>query len=265
MGKRLFCSVAVGMTVGILLAHYQSNVLFLGVLPSVFVCLLFFYGRKRGRKQSVWFLLLFAAATSAMFLSYQRQSGLEQMRRTAQLRLNEQDIYYLQGKLVKKQQKENTYQYELSSCQIRQEPSAGQTAEILTFPKSYPGRVQVIFTTDLYSIGETLLLKGKIKFFEQARNEGNFDPASFYPAMGIEFQMTEAQVLGHSGTGLQIGETLYQLKKKISAVYENLLPQKEAGVLLTMVLGDKTKLMTEIKKSYQMVGLEKTIGCFCLD
>lgn len=260
MGKRLFCSVAVGMTVGILLAHYQSNVLFLGVLPSVFVCLLFFYGRKRGRKQSVWFLLLFAAATSAMFLSYQRQSGLEQMRRTAQLRLNEQDIYYLQGKLVKKQQKENTYQYELSSCQIRQEPSAGQTAEILTFPKSYPGRVQVIFTTDLYSIGETLLLKGKIKFFEQARNEGNFDPASFYPAMGIEFQMTEAQVLGHSGTGLQIGETLYQLKKKISAVYENLLPQKEAGVLLTMVLGDKTKLMTEIKKSYQMVGLSHILA-----
>ena len=133
MGKRLFCSVAVGMTVGILLAHYQSNVLLLGVLPSVFVCLLFFYGRKRGRKQSVWFLLLFAAATSAMFFGYQRQSGLEQMRRTAQLRLNEQDIYYLQGKLVKKQQKENTYQYELSSCQIRQEPSAVQAAEILTW------------------------------------------------------------------------------------------------------------------------------------
>ena len=260
MGKRLFCSVAVGMTVGILLAHCQSNVLLLGVLPSIFVCLLFFYGRKRGRKQSVWFFLLFAATTSAMFLGYQRQSGLEQMRKTAGQLLTEQDTYYLQGKLVKKQQKENTYQYELSSCQIRQEPSAGQTAEILTFPESYPGRVQAVFTTDAYSIGETLLVKGKIKFFEQARNEGNFDAASFYPAMGIEFQMTEAQVLGHSRSGSRIGEILYQMKKKMSAVYENLLPQKEAGGLLTMVLGDKTKLMTEIKKSYQMVGLSHILA-----
>ena len=54
-----------------------------------------------------------------------------------------------------------TFDYCYCSPLIR----ARQTAEILTFPKSYPGRVQVIFTTDLYSIGETLLLKGKIKFF----------------------------------------------------------------------------------------------------
>lgn len=243
------------MAVGILLARYQSNVLFLAGLPAIFMVLLFFCGRKWGRKQRVWLFLLFVTATSAMFLGYERQSGLEQMREMAHALLTEQDTYYLQGKLVKKQQKENTYQYELSSCQIRQEPSAGQKAELLTFPKSYPVRVQVTFTTDAYSIGETLLVKGKLKFFEQARNEGNFDAASFYPAMGIEFQMTEAQVLGHSRAGLQIGETLYQIKKKMSAVYGNVLPQKEAGVLLTMVLGDKTKLMTEIKKSYQMVGL----------
>lgn len=248
------------MAVGILLARYQSNVLFLAGLPAIFMVLLFFCGRKWGRKQRVWLFLLFVAATSAMLLGYERQSGLEQMRERARARLTEQDTYYLQGKLVKKQQKENTYQYELSSCQIRQEPSAGQTAELLTFPKFYPGRVQVTFTTDAYSIGETLLVKGKIKFFEQARNEGNFDAASFYPAMGIEFQMTEAQVLGHSRAGLQIGETLYQIKKKMSAVYEHVLPQKEAGVLLTMVLGDRTKLMTEIKKSYQMVGLSHILA-----
>lgn len=248
------------MVAGILFAHYRSNVLFLIMLPAAFACLLFFYGRKGNRKRRVWFFLLFVTAVSAMLLGYERQRGTVQMREAAGRLLREQDTYYLQGKLVKKQQKENTYQYELSSCHIRQEPSAGQEAELLTFPKSYHGRVQVVFTTDTYSIGETLLIKGKIKFFEQARNEGNFDAASFYPAMGIEFQMADAQVLGHSRTKMQIGETLYQIRKKMSAVYENLLPQKEAGVLLTMVLGDKTKLMTETKKSYQMVGLSHILA-----
>lgn len=269
MRERPFCQMAAGAILGILLARASMGWLFFPAAAVLWTGFLVY----RKRRQSVlktaggfWVVLYGTAAFLASVGGYARECSLQQMRSACELYVKEGETLYLQGKLIRKQEKNQQYIYELSGCRIWQCLSANGVMKEDSFADKSNrmvlscGNVQVSMESDAYSIGEILVLKGDASLWETARNEGNFDAESFYHAKGLEFQIRNPQIVNTCGTPDRWRETLYQWKKQIKNVYQTLLPERVSGILITMILGDNSLLDGEVKEAYQLVGISHILA-----
>ncbi len=262
MKERLFCQMAAGAVCGILSAKYQWEG-FLLPAAVLFLAWMAFGMRKQKRAHAGMGLPWLALTGTAVLLGaaggYLREERLEQMRRDYAPYAAEGETVCLRGRLTRKEEKQQKWIYELSSCQIGQGLSAGTEADRSAWTKPF-GRVQVSMASDAYSIGETLIIRGTVRLWDSARNAGNFDARSFYHAKGIEFQIRESEVLAAYGTPEKWRERLCQWKRKLRQAYQDLLPEKESGTLITMVLGDRSMLDEEVKDAYQRVGISHILA-----
>jgi len=115
--------------------------------------------------------------------------------------------------------------------------------------------VMVYVSSADYQAGIILKVKGQFHNFKVARNEGNFDSRSFYQSQKIDFYVEAdvLSVLGDNQSGL--ARWILALKQKISFVYATVLPEKTAGLLQGIVLGDKTTLDEEVKELFTEQGI----------
>jgi competence protein ComEC len=113
---------------------------------------------------------------------------------------------------------------------------------------------------DDFSVGETLLLNGKVNMFSSASNEGQFDLKSFYESQKIDFYLTNVEVLQSAGNKNSIGERLYRFKQKLAGVYEACLDYAKEGVLSVMLLGEKAGLDSSIRELYQSTGISHILA-----
>lgn len=109
-------------------------------------------------------------------------------------------------------------------------------------------------------MGNTIRVCGLISLFRESRNPGNFDEREYYRKIGVDFRVaaTEIQVINAHTDNLN--ERLFQLKQQLKAVFEQVMTAKDAGVLCTMVLGDKTLLDTQIRGLYQKSGISHILA-----
>ena len=82
-----------------------------------------------------------------------------------------------------------------------------------------------------YKIGQTVLVKGTSKQFQNATNEGQFDAKKYYHTRGYEIAIYQAMIQSSSNTYKPYHNFLFQLKRKIAAYIELGLSPKDAGVL----------------------------------
>ena len=155
-----------------------------------------------------------------------------------------EDHLLLCGRIYKKELKNETYRYYLKDCIAK---TSGQ--QVIC------NSVIAYLDADSYSIGETLLLKGKVHIFEKATNEGQFDSFSFYASQKIDFALKEVEILSTDGKANMVAEKLYRWRGKIAEVYQAHLCERKAGVLSTMLLGEKSSMDQEIKELYQNAGI----------
>lgn len=156
----------------------------------------------------------------------------------------------VQGRLDKKEIKNQQYIYEMASCII----GCGQ--DELSKEAPVPcNRILVYTDSDFASVGEILVLNGTIQLWSTARNEGNFDEKSFYQNRKIDFALRDVRLCGTYGKENRLAEGLFALKNRMRALYEQTLEGPEAGVLCAMALGDKTLLWDGQRQMYQNCGL----------
>ena len=104
-------------------------------------------------------------------------------------------------------------------------------------------------------IGSTVVLEGTCRLFEKAENDGQFDAARYYEIHGIDFSVTQAQI---TAVGTKYGkwkELLHECREYLKSIYSRYLPEKEAGILYALLLGDKTSLDAEVKDLYMRAGI----------
>lgn len=106
-------------------------------------------------------------------------------------------------------------------------------------------------------IGNTILVSGNVTFFQQARNEGNFDEAAYYRNQGYSIKL-----YGKEGTyqaaGLhrdRLREFLYSMRQRMMQEFQKSMPPQAAGVLGAMLLGEKSFLSGERKELYRQSGI----------
>ena len=104
-------------------------------------------------------------------------------------------------------------------------------------------------------IGSRVILKGTLKNFQQPTNPGQFNAPFYYQILRISFRLDQAEIQVKSDKFYKIAEGLYQLRRKAGSKMDALLPEQEASVMKTMLLGEKGTLDEEIKGLYQRNGI----------
>ncbi len=113
---------------------------------------------------------------------------------------------------------------------------------------------------DQYQIGNRITVYGTLKKFSQATNPGQFNEKLYYQIENIDFKMTAESITVIDGHCLQFPVLLEKLKNKLLEVYQSILPKKEAGTMIAMLLGEKYLLEDEIKQLYQQNGISHVLA-----
>lgn len=264
MTKRPLCLGAAGVLSGILAAAYGWSVfaralLACGVLACGILGGIFADGYRPGdgispseRKRTAFgagvFLLMFALGSG-------RYLEAEESRQAYLGELQDGMYVTVQGQLAGKQVQKNRYVYELTSCMFRTDSSNFLQAEPVSC-----GGVLIYSESDDCSIGDILIYHGEITLWKRASNEGAFDAKAYYFARGFDFAMEGPALDRKVCAKRQTAEALWQLGQQIKEVYLKTMGERDAGILATMVVGDREFLDAETKRLYQIGGLSHILA-----
>lgn len=113
-----------------------------------------------------------------------------------------------------------------------------------------------------YSVKNRLKVYGKVKLFKEAANEGEFDLKKFYQSQKIDFAISAAEIKEYNTDDFwdEVCRKLYAFRDKFKASIYDITDERTAGVLNSMIVGDKSLLDTEIKELYQNSGISHILA-----
>lgn len=203
--------------------------------------------RRRGWRQGAVYALVLGAA---LVVGVCHMKGAQEFQSRYRPLLAEGERASVQGTVYKKEAGEHP-RYYLKSCYLSME----EGAEIIPC-----NQILTYLDTDSISIGSIITVNGTIQLLEPARNEGNFDEQVFYQSQKIDFKFYGERVQVRKNGDTSLGEFLYRKKERVKGVYCRILGEKKAGILSTMVLGDRELLDREVKESYQRAGISHILA-----
>jgi competence protein ComEC len=104
-------------------------------------------------------------------------------------------------------------------------------------------------------VGQVIQVKGEANLFSRARNPGEFDSKSFYQVMDLDIKLYGESVEIVDSRKDPILEGIRQVKLWIIGIFYRLTGEKEAGIFVAAVIGDKEGIPTEINDLYQKNGI----------
>lgn len=96
---------------------------------------------------------------------------------------------------------------------------------------------------------------GTLCDFETATNPGQFDAKSYYRERGYYYIMYERDYTVTSARQDRYRTILLHLRQRLQSVIQDSLPQRQAGIVQTMLLGDKSALEQDVRQLYQQNGI----------
>ena len=103
-------------------------------------------------------------------------------------------------------------------------------------------------------------MTGNLVLPDQASNPGEFDQRSWEESRKIDFYLTngkEVEILENSDSFTRAIEVF---KKKIQNILQEIFPEKEAGIMEAMILGEKGSLEREVKNQFQAAGISHIVA-----
>lgn len=109
--------------------------------------------------------------------------------------------------------------------------------------------------TDSLRIGSKVLISGSFEVYSVATNPGEFNSRLYYYTQGIHGQIKNARIHSVSKSYSPVKDWGYRLRLSLEEKLVDIYPAKEAGILMTMLLGNKQELDSEIKALYKEAGI----------
>lgn len=121
---------------------------------------------------------------------------------------------------------------------------------------SYRAIAQITGTDSvLPRIGSTVTLFGKPNAFDSATNPGQFDSKEYYETLRIDFKIKSCEILSESSDYNIFSDALFKFKRRLSTEFDKNLSPPYAGIMKTMLLGEKKEMDSSIKNLYQRNGI----------
>lgn len=109
-------------------------------------------------------------------------------------------------------------------------------------------------------LGSTIRVRGMYQSFREATNPGQFHQKRYYQILNLNFSLRNVEIKNESKEYSVWKETLYKLKQAWTNSYDTALPQKEAGTLKAMVLGEKETLNADVKELFSQSGISHVLA-----
>lgn len=154
------------------------------------------------------------------------------------------------GQVSRQTEKNDKIQIYLTDCHVESSDIRFDTGQILVYLEETAG----------YPVGTDLSLSGTIYPIEEPTNPGQFNSRLYYQGKGIAytFYARKAEVLAVHPSPVR--QYLLTLRKRVGEVYEQILDEKDSGLMQAMVLGRKEDLDGEIKELYQKNGISHLLA-----
>ena len=177
--------------------------------------------------------------------------------------LPDENTYYVEKIIV------NTYEQEYEA-EYKQEIRKEDKQEFaLEYEKEYKQDNQheysqedksSIITSQKYLVGNIISVSGLIKKFSVNTNPGGFNEYLYYKSQNISYKVSADRIALIDGSYSKYHAIINSIKEELVLIYSSILPEKEAGTLMAMVLGEKYLLEDEIKTLYQENGISHILA-----
>lgn len=139
-----------------------------------------------------------------------------------------------------------------------------QKDKSVLYLKSNSEKILCYFPNDSFTsglkIGNAVRVTGKVRLFENASNEGQFDAKMYYGILGMDFAMTGCEgIIADKGYDFY-KDGLYRIRRRISQSFQAGLPEEYAGIMQAMLLGEKGNMDQDIKGLYQRNGIAHVLA-----
>lgn len=191
--------------------------------------------KKLLKTVGVWVILLIVFMISYMNCRSQSEYGNQYLSE-----VTDGESVTFCGKVYKREFSNNHYKYYLSN--------------------NSKFSVIVYSDDDVMQIDDISLISGKVHKFEAASNEGAFEQDIFYNSQKILFAIYLDKILDIKSPNLSVKKFLYRLKDILGNRMLSLSDEEEAGVLASILIGEKSELSAEIKELYRNVGLSHILA-----
>lgn len=148
------------------------------------------------------------------------------------------------GEIRNYEKKSNSAGYLLCDCTVKQAES-----------EAVCERLYMLFEVQDLPIGSVVQILGTLKVPEAPGNPGQFDAKSYYETKGICCLVYADEVTILKKQNRNLPEVLRKLREACGQQMEVLLPEKEAGVMQAMLLGDRSALDDQVNAYYQQAGI----------
>lgn len=149
----------------------------------------------------------------------------------------------IQGTLVAKEQKQNSWQLTIALPDMK-------------------NRLLVSAQDGAYPLDCVLLIEGSVREFDPPRNEGQFNQKQYYKCRQIMARVyAEKITCCRQPSGVRAWrEALFVLRTRMRQVYEQCLPPQQAGILSAMAVGEKRLLDEDVRGLFQDAGISHILA-----
>ena len=109
-------------------------------------------------------------------------------------------------------------------------------------------------------LGSYVEIEGKVGSFSHATNPGEFDLYAYYFIKGYNFSLKNTRINAVSSSYNSYLEGLRSIRNSLAATIDVLFNEEDAGILKTMMLGDKSSIDKDIKALYQESGISHILS-----
>ena len=111
------------------------------------------------------------------------------------------------------------------------------------------------YPVDEILAGDGVRITGEIAELSESVNPGSFDAKSYYESEGVLFCFYASEIVREEAGDFIITQLLARIRRTAEEHIREILPDREAGVLSAMLLGEKSGMDAELKSLYQKSGI----------
>lgn len=104
-------------------------------------------------------------------------------------------------------------------------------------------------------IGQRILVKGNVGFFDPAANPGNFDQKNYYKQQNIQAVLWKGKVLEKQVKKTSFREKLWQFRNRTADEICREMGKRRGGILCAVLLGDSFYTEEKVKELYRVAGI----------
>lgn len=247
MAERMICCLTLSLLLGALYGRAPS----LWTLAAMLAFLAYMAAiiRKRCPQRAGLVALLRGALCLLLFYAgTSRAREAQKIMEAPERAFSKGDPVTVQGQVGKTEEREGQFIYYLKN------------ARILRGGKAYPTSGILIYSSNPYKPGNVLRASGAYAPFQISRNEGNFNEKQYYHSKNIALRIYAQQETLVSGKADPYRGFLADMRRSLRKSMENAMPEKHAGVMANMALGDKSLLDSDLKSLYQSAGISHILA-----